>query len=190
MSRIDHFVPKMSEKLQNSLSEVPLDQGIPKYRNVTATPQYMVKIDDMTFSTLEDYTDYVECYHLGFQVSRLTNPNVSDQLFTSSRVVLEDPVFVIPNGNHAPILLQKLIRGDVIEEMRVKRLANMGDMNITVEEYVFQSSFLQRFEPKGDTIEVYIRAGTFEIVIYSYDQSAQKTGNTIVKFDARTGQLV
>jgi len=78
------------------------DQMIPSeaYRNVTATPEFMIKIDGVdTKSTLENFKDHVQLFHFNYRLSRLTNPNAADQLYTSARVVIEDPVMVIPNGN-------------------------------------------------------------------------------------------
>jgi len=176
----------------NSILNHAEDQINPSenYRNVIATPEYVVKIDDLVSSTVENYEEYVQLMHFGYEISRQTNPNVADQLYTSARVSLEDPVLIIPNGAFAPILIQKLIRGDLIQEIRIKRLANIAEMNVTVQELVFTENFFQRVVPTYDTIRLSLRAETYENIIYSYDQMGQKTGTTSVKFNARTGHLM
>ncbi|OJX11173.1 MAG: hypothetical protein BGO77_03955 [Caedibacter sp. 37-49] len=168
------------------------DQMIPSeaYRNVTATPEFMIKIDGVdTKSTLENFKDHVQLFHFNYRLSRLTNPNAADQLYTSARVVIEDPVMVIPNGNFAPIIMNKLMKGDKIETIHIARLANIANINVIVQELTFTNSYFQTYEPKYDTVVVTFRPATIENKINSYDQAGTNTGSTSVKFDFTTGQL-
>ncbi len=169
------------------------DQMVPSeaYRNVTATPEFMIKIDGVdTKSSLENFTDHVQLFHFNYRLSRLTNPNAADQLYTSARVVIEDPVMVIPNGNFAPIIMNKLMKGDKIETIHLVRLANIAQINVVVQELTFTNSYFQTYEPKYDTVVVTFRPATIENKINSYDQGGTNTGSTSVKFDFTTGQLI
>lgn len=169
------------------------DQIVPSemYRNATATPEFMVKIDGVdTKSTLENFTDHVQLFHFSYRISRLTNPNAADQLYTSARVVIEDPIMIIPNGNFAPIIMNKLMKGDKIDTIHIARLANIAQVNVVVQELTFTNSYFQLYEPKYDVIKVTFRPTTIENKINSYDQNGTNTGSTSVKFDFTTGQLV
>ena len=168
-----------------------LDQIVPseRYENASKTPEFMVKLGDMASSTVEGYEDYVQLFHFAYEINRFTNPNVADQLYTSGRVSIEDPMMIIPNGYFAPILQMKLMRGDLLEEIHVKRLANIFETNVCVQEIIFTDCYLQRCIPKYDTTIFTFRPETFENIVYTYDQRGQLQGTTSVKFDLRTGQL-
>lgn len=170
----------------------PFDQTIPseQYRNVMATPEFMIKIAGIdTKSTVSGFEDHVQLFHFNYKLSRLTNPNAGDQLYTSARVTIEDPGMVIPNGNFAPIIQQKLMKGDTITDIHVVRLANIAQVNVIVQELTFTNNFFQTYEPRYDTVLVTFRPATIENKINSYDQSGQLQGTTSVKFDFTTGQL-
>lgn len=169
-----------------------LDQIVPseRYENASKTPEFMVRLDDIASSTVEGYEDYVQLFHFAYEINRFTNPNVADQLYTSGRVSIEDPLMVLPNGYFSPVLQMKLMRGDLIEEVHVKRLANIFETNVCVQEIIFTDVYLQRCLPKYDTVIFTFRPETFENIVYTYDQKGQLQGTTSVKFDLRTGQLV
>src|SRR5690606_12537014 len=105
---------------------------------------------------------HVQLFHFNYRISRLTNPNAGDQLYTSARVVIEDPVMVIPNGNFAPIILNKLMKGDRIATIHIARLANIAQINVVVQELTFTNNYFQTYEPKYDTVVVTFRPTTIE----------------------------
>lgn len=169
------------------------DQVVPSesYRNVTATPEYMVKIETgESKSTIENFVDHVQLFHFYYKIARLTNPNSGNQLFTSARATIEDPVMVIPNGNLAPIIINKLLKGDLIPTIHVVRLANIAQVNVIAQELTFTNNFFQTYEPRYDTVIVSFKPTIFENKINSYDRNGKNTGSTSVKFDFTTAKLV
>ncbi len=173
--------------LSSSVDQMNLNED---YRQGSQTPEFMIKIDDLLSSSLDGYTDHAPCFLLQNEISRFTNPNASDQLYTSSRVVIEDPIIVIPNGVYVPTIQLKLVRGDLIKEIKFVRLANINQTNVTQQEIVYTDCYFQRSIPRGDVIWLTFRAKTYKNTVYCYDQTGQNTGQQDVTVDVSTGTVV
>ncbi|MFN7710412.1 MAG: hypothetical protein ACK5O7_05595 [Holosporales bacterium] len=174
--------------LSSSIDQMNLNEN---YRESSQTPEFMIKIDGLLSSTIDGYTDHAPCFLLQNEISRFTNANAADQLYTSSRVVIEDPIIVIPNGVYVPTIQMKLVRGDAINEIKFVRLANINQTNVVQQEILYTSCYFQRAIPRGDVIWLTFRAKTFKNTIYCYDQDTGKnTGQQDVTVDVSTGTVV
>lgn len=167
-----------------------LDQYLPSsnYLQETATPEYMVKMDSLLESTVKDFEDYIQAYHFAFSISRFTNPNAAHQQYSSSRVQFENPVLVIPNGRHTPDLINKLISGILVEEIKFCRLQNIADVNQKGEEISFKKCYFQVITPKYDVLLVSFRFTEYSHSTTSYDQSGTSKGNNVVTYNMGTGE--
>lgn len=161
-----------------------------EYQNATKTPEYMVKIDGLLNSTTQGFEEYALLYHFEVHLSRQTNPNAPQEKKDSGRLVMQNPVLVIESGNFTAPIVQQLVNGKNIEEIKIARLGNIGgELNQTIEEYNFTNCEFQDVRTSYDTIRVEFRATTVEIVIHTFDQTGVNQGQSNVKFDLKTGQL-
>lgn len=160
------------------------------YLNYTKAIEYMVKMDSLVNSAVNNFNDHCPLYQFLLHGSRQSNPNASQEKKSSGRFVMQNPILVIPNSTFAAVIFQKLVDGSNINEIRVVRLGNLsGQMNQKIEEYVFSTCELQDVQTNYDTIRIEFRATLVEITINGYDQSGSQQGSNNVKFNLETGEL-
>ena len=191
MSTLNGINPEHSKALENfRRQETPLDQRIPSsiYLQGTATPQYMVKMDDLVASTVENFTSAIQLFHFDFEVSRFTNPNTAHQQYSSSRVQFENPVLVIPNGVHTPNILNRLISGILVDEIKISRLQNIKEVNQEAEVITFKKCYYQNVTPKYDALIITFRFVEYSHQTKSYGQDGTEKGNNVVTYDMGTGK--
>ncbi len=191
MPIINEYGPQQLRNLEGLRGQGALDQYVPSsnYAQMTATPQFMISMDTLLASTLENYTTSIQLFQFDFDISRFTNPNTTSQQYSSGRVQFNNPVVVIPNGIHTPNLINRLINGKLVEEIVITRLQNIDQENQAAEEITFESCYFQNIIPKYDVLIV-----SFRFVIYThktsyYDQKGDLQGNNQVTYDMSTGEI-
>lgn len=188
MNGISPEYSKALESLRNV--EGSLDQRLPSsiYVQGTATPQYMVKMDDLVKSTVQKYEEFIQLYHFNFEVSRFTNPNTAHQQYSSSRVQFENPLLVIPNGIHTPNIMNRLISGILVQEIKISRLQNIGDTNVEAEAITFKKCYYQNVTPKYDSLIITFRFIEYMHLTTYYEQDGTSKGNNVVGYNMSTGE--
>jgi hypothetical protein len=187
MDRLTIGVPSM----EGSRTNDQILQG-ELYTNASKTPEYMVKIDSYLNSTTQGFEQYAPLYHFYLHASRETNPNAAQEKKDSGRVIFQNPELIIPSGNYMPTLVQLMLNAKNIDEVLITRLGNIGGQyNQKIEEYKFQNCEIQEWDLlNADTSRFRLRATTFELTVYSFDQKGDATGNSRVGFDLKNGQEI
>jgi len=152
-----------------------------------STPKYMIKMDSLLSSEISDYTDHTQLYYFDFDISRTTSGNIADKQVSSGRVEMSNPVFVISNSAHTPDLIQRLINGGRVDEIKITRYQNIEDKNQPAEVITFKECYYQGYVLKFDYL-----VGDFRFTQYSHDttstlQDGVKEGNATANYNLKTG---
>ena len=183
--------PEHSRALENFRGvERPLDQRVPSsiYVQSTATPQYMVKMDDLVKSCVQKFEGAIQLYHFDFEVSRFTNPNTAHQQYSSGRVQFDNPLLIIPNGIHTPNIMNRLITGILIKEIKISRLQNIDETNVEAEAITFTNCYYQNVTPKYDSLIITFRFVEYMHLTTYYEQDGTAKGNNVVSYNMSTGE--
>lgn len=167
---------------------IPLAKPMGGKSRRVATPEIMIKIDNILKSSYKDFTDY--CELLGHQesVSRETKEHATGGLFSSGMVEQSDVYVAIPTELSMPIILGKLYKGRNIETIKIVRLSNVGEERKMLQEMEFSDCRVDWLEQRLDMVVFKFRPKTRQDTVYQYDQTGKKTGQTheIFRFDTGT----
>ncbi len=145
------------------------------------SPEWMLKIDDITYSTVEGYSDYVELFGWQGESSRLTGPDISGPLYTSSTLRHTDLILMIPVGGHAAQIESKMNRGENIDSLKIVRLGNIFQTKVRLQELEFNACKIQTYQQQLDRLIVHVMIGIKTNTVFVYDQSGLCTGQMVSK---------
>ncbi len=158
------------------------------HKGSVTTPEWMISIDDLLSSTIEDYEQYCELLGWYAEQARITKGNTANQLFASATVQHSNIIVIVPNGTFGPTLENKMNTGSNLSEVTISRLANMGEMKVLLQEIKFTNCKIETIQQQLDKLVLTLRPETRENTVYQYDQSGQKEGQTVSKFDYTTSK--
>src|SRR3569833_1151189 len=102
--------------------QVPMiDDGSSDLKAIKS-PEWMVKLDDIVFSSVSDFEDYCELFGWYAEAGRITSGDISNQLFTSATLCHSDIVIIIPSGGYAAQLQTQMNMGRMISKMTITHL--------------------------------------------------------------------
>lgn len=159
------------------------------YSQRTSTPEWVVKIGDLTKSYILKFEDHTEVFYWGYKLSRPTNPSSTGPLYASATVSITDIQMVIPNTDSSTTIEFKMMKGEPFTLISLKRLANINGTNITTMDMTFENCFIQTIEPHGDQLKVSFKCTYYKKTAYRYDQNGDSKGQTEVSFDFETTEL-
>lgn len=118
---------------------------------------YIIKIDDLVSSSIEDYPDHCPLYAYEEEISRDFNPLASGQLQGSGSVQLSHINIIVPTGVFVADIINSIYAGDHIEEISIKRLLLVkGELQIA-EEMTYTGCFFTHWKPNGDKTKFLFR---------------------------------
>jgi hypothetical protein len=147
------------------------------------SPEWMVKIDDITTSTVDSYTDYIELFGWQGESSRLTGPDVGGPLFTSSTLRHTDLILMIPIGGHAALIETMMNRGENISSVKIIRLGNIQQTKVRLQEIEFNECKIQMCQQQLDRMIVHVMIGIKTNTIFVFDQTGLCNGQMVSKTD-------
>lgn len=150
------------------------------------TPEWMISIDDILTSTITDHDTQAELFGFYAQSSRQTTGNTANQLFTTAAVQHSDVYIIIPNGDFAATLENKMNTGATIEAITIQRLGNMSVVNMVLQEIKFEKCKFQTFQQIGDELQISFRPQKRTNTIFKFDQTGQPVGQSASTFDFTT----
>jgi type VI protein secretion system component Hcp len=146
----------------------------------TASPEFMVKMDDI-LSSQHDYGEgkYAELLWFHSVEERMTAGHAGGDLKGTSTVVHSLVVLHLLADNWTPVLRQKMRNGDNIKEIDIVRLMNYGESNINKEtqKTKFTDCKIDRIEEFPDRIIVSIRIKIRRDIVRAVDQDNQEQGH-------------
>lgn len=143
------------------------------------SPEWMVKIDDLLFSQVAKFNDYCELFGWHAESSRFTNGDVSNELFTSATIRHSDVILIIPNGGYSASLQTYMNRGQVIGEMYIVRLGNVGEMKVVLQQIKFETVRVQSFQQQLDRVIIHTQVLTKTDTHFIYDYTGQIRGQMV-----------
>lgn len=159
------------------------------YSQRTTTPEWVIKMADLLSSYVTNFEDHTEVYYWGYKLSRPTNPSSGGPLYSAAAVSITDIQVVIPNTDSSTTLEFKMMKGEPIESISIKRLANINGVNVTTMDMNFDNCFIQTVEPHGDQLKITFKCTYYKKTAYRYDQNGESKGQTEVSFDFETTEL-
>lgn len=145
------------------------------------SPEWMVKIDDITVSTVDGFESFIELFGWQGESSRLTGPDIGGPLFTSSTLRHTDLILMIPVGGHAAQVETKMNRGESIDSLKIIRLGNIQQAKVRLQEIEFNACRIQSCQQQLDRMIVHVMIGIKTNTIFVFDQSGLCTGQMVSK---------
>lgn len=143
------------------------------------SPEWMVKIDDLTLSDIEGFQNYVELF--GWQgESTCLSGNAN---FSSSTLAHTDLVLIIPFGTHSARIETKMNRCEILDTIQIVRLGNVKDTKVLLQQLEFNMCKIQRCQQQLDRMIVHVKISIKTNIIFAYDQLGLCTGQVVSKTD-------
>lgn len=159
----------------------------------TASPEFMVKMDDILSSTIS-YKDgkWAELLWFHSVEERITAGHSGGDLKGTSTIVHSLLVLHLLADNWTPVLRQKMRSGDNIKEIDIVRLMNLGGDNINKEtqKTKFTDSKIDRIEEFPDRIIVSVRVKTRRDVVREVGQDSEDKGHKASDWDYATAKAM
>lgn len=153
------------------------------FNNSVKTPEWMILMDDLLNSTVEDFEEYAQLFGWSAEQSRTNNGYIANQLFTSATVQHSNVLVSIPVGIYDPVLEQKLNTGENIHKMEIVRLAHVGEERKPLMRIVFTHVKIESKRQEHDTLILSCRVSTRKNINYKYGQDGTPQGQSVTFFD-------
>lgn len=181
--------------------------GIPRFdariehHGNTATPEWMIMIDNYLSSTIQGSTqnplpqgmgviDFSVCAELfGWrdEQARLTKGNTANQLYSSAAVQQSTVGIIIPSASYVPSLEQLMYSGSNIQEIHLIRLGNIEEINVPLQIVSYTMSKIETVQQELDEVVLTFRPATRQNTNFSYHQNGTPQGRNVSSFDFTTG---
>lgn len=147
------------------------------------SPEWMIKMDDLLESDVEDFNDYAELFGWHAESSRFTTGDISNSLFTSATLRHSDLTVLIPNGGFSAKLESKMNLGDPIQELTIVRLGNIRATKVKLQTVVYTICRIQSFQQQLDRLFLQMTVTTKENTIFVFDIDGQNKGQVVSRVD-------
>jgi hypothetical protein len=159
----------------------------------TASPEFMVKMDDI-LSSFNKYGDgkFAELLWFHSVEERVTAGHSGGGLRGTSTINHSLVVLHLLADNWTPVLRQKMRSGDNIKNIQVVRLMNLGEgsENLDTQLIEFTDSKIDRIEEFPDRIIVSIRVKTRKDVIIKVGQTGKTLGQKASDWNYATAKTL
>ncbi|RZI45872.1 hypothetical protein [Candidatus Finniella inopinata] len=147
------------------------------------SPEWMIKIDDMLKSEVENFNDYCELFGWYGESSRLTTGDISNQLFTSATLKHSDLVIIIPNGGYGAQLETKMNLGIPLNEVQVVRLGNVKSTKVKLQVIDYTLCRIQSFQQQLDRLVICLNISAKTNTVFVYDVNGNNKGQMVNRVD-------
>ena len=160
-----------------------------------STPEWMVFIGDITSSQVDGagvengpggLDSYIQLFGWADQSARDTSGYSTNEYFTSASMQMQNPVIVIKNGTHTPIVESKLYGGNIIGTISVVRLQNISDVddiNVVRQEVKYEGCNFTRVKQEEDYLWVQFIAKQRTNTWKQYSEGEMAQGNNVSFYD-------
>jgi hypothetical protein len=170
-------IPGMSRiKIATTDTTSPDERGV-------RSPEWMVKIDDLLGSNVDDFKDYAELFGWYGESSRLTTGDIGNQLFTSATLKHSDLVLLIPNGGHAAQLESKMNLGVPLSIVQIVRLGHIKATKVKLQMIDYGLCRVQSFQQQLDRLVLFLGISSKTNTVYVYDNDGNNKGQMVSRAD-------
>jgi hypothetical protein len=166
---------------------VPVSNPNINHQNRVKTPEWMISIDDLMNSTIENFEDHAELFGWYAEQSRITEGSAANNLFSTATVQHSNVIIVIPNNIYGPTLEFKMNSGANIAKIHIVRLSNVGDLKVPLQEINYTNCRVESIQQELDKLIISFRPETRENTVIKYKQDGSKEGQAVTKFDYTKG---
>ncbi len=147
------------------------------------SPEWMVQMDDILASDVDDYNDYAELFGWYAESSRFTTGDISNSLFTSATLKHSDLVVLLPNGGFSAILETRMNTGTPVDQLTIVRLGNIKAMKVELQTIVYSNCRIQSFQQQLDRLILQMSVTSKVNTIFVYDNDGQSQGQVVSSVD-------
>lgn len=180
----DQYTPTTLADRSTTITRV--DPSI-RHTNNVSTPEWMIKIDDLLSSTIEKFEGFADLYGWHAEQARLTKGSPASQLYSTAAVQHSNVLIVLPAGIYIPTLETKMNTGANIALIKIVRLANVGDLKVSLQEIEYTNCKIDSMEQQLDEVIISFRPEARQNTIIKYAQDGSKKGQAVSKFDYSKG---
>lgn len=153
------------------------------------SPEWMVSLDDIVFSSVTDFEDHCELYGWYAEAGRFTSGDVSNQLFTSATLCHSDIVIIIPGGGYAAQLQTQMNMGRMISKMTIVHLGNVEQTKVKLQEIVHDQCRIQNYQQQLDRLVLQIQVTAKTDTHFVYDRTGQIKGQMVTSVNYSQNSL-
>ena len=147
------------------------------------SPEWMVRMDDLLASDVDDYDDHAELFGWFAESSRFTTGDISNSLFTSATLKHSDLVVLIPNGGFAATLETRMNTGTQIEALKIVRLGNIKATKVKLQTIEYAVCRIQSFQQQLDRLIMQLSVSSKVNTLYVYDNEGVNQGQVVSSVD-------
>ncbi|MBY0282265.1 MAG: hypothetical protein K2W94_08970 [Alphaproteobacteria bacterium] len=147
------------------------------------SPEWMIKIDDLTTSDVDNFNGYTELFGWHGESSRFTTGDISNNLFTSATLKHSDLVVLMSNGGYAATLETNMNTGTPINVLTIIRLGNIKATKVTMQQIDYTNCFIQSFQQQLDRIILRLTVTSKTNTIFVYDKTGLNQGQVVSTVD-------
>lgn len=177
-------VPSANGEITNI--RVPIvnqDDRIPSF---SRSPEWMVKMDDLLNSSVENFAEYAEVFGWSGTMSRNTSPYLSSDLHTTSTLVHTDLAIIIPMSGYAAKLNMRMAKGMKISKITLVRLGNIEDVKQIIQQIDFEICRIQSIQQSIDQLSLTIQVQKRTDTVNVYKQDGSNSGKVVSTVDFST----
>lgn len=167
---------------------IPIVNPSIQHTNNISTPEWMIQMDDLLSSTIENFEDFGELYGWYAEQARLTQGHTANQLISTSAVQHSNILVVLPVGIYIPSLENKMNSGANIASILIVRLMNVGDMKEKQQMVLFNDCKIESMQQQLDQTIISFRPTARTNIIFKYSQAGELEGQSVSFFDYTTGK--
>jgi type VI protein secretion system component Hcp len=181
------FAQYHQSSIQGHPITVPVVDPQIVHQNRIVTPEWMILIDDLMSSSIENFEDYGELYGWYAEQARVTEGSTANNLFSTSTVQHSNVVIVIPNNVYGPTLEFKMASGSKLSKIKIVRLSNMKNLKVAIQVVTFANCRIESIQQQLDRLVVSFRPEKRENKVFKWKQDGKKEGQAVTKFDYTKG---
>lgn len=148
------------------------------------SPEWMVKIDNITESDIDGYRDYVELFGWQGESSCLSaapmsgGPNLASSALRHTELIL-----IIPFGGYSAQIETKMNRSEYLENITITHVGAVLNNKVPLQKLEFNNCRIQRCQQQLDRMIVHVMISIKINTVYVYDQTGLSTGQMVSKTD-------
>lgn len=159
--------------------QVPITEDPATEIQSVRSPEWMVKLDDIVFSSITGFEDHCELYGWYAEAGRFTSGDVANQLFTSATLRHSDVIIIIPGGGYAAQLQTQMNMGRMIGQMTIVHLGNVEQSKVKLQEIVHDQCRIQNYQQQLDRLVLHIQVTAKTDTHFVYDRAGQIKGQMV-----------
>lgn len=156
---------------------------------ISKTPDWIVRLDNITNSSIADYTDFTELFGWYGESSRFTASDISSDFVTSATLKHSELILLIPNGGFAAPIESRMYEGIPIDELVIVRLGNIRQTRVETQALVYRCCYIQRFQQQLDRVFLQVTVKTKENTLYVFDVDGMPRGQVVSRVDFSSNQI-